>query len=265
MEQDKVIPLDTQRRLVAYQTAKSWEEVPHVAYLYEPDATEFYQAYLRRREELSGQGLRLTLNTLLLKAVAEGLKAAPLLNAHFAFEKGDHSGEIRVKKEISPSVPWLLEGDQMLTVTVPEVGSKTLKETAEAVEAIQKKLEMTDLPQLMRDVALGRDSGGQGLRRGDILGGTVTVSNLGSPSTGGPGRWPCWRSCRPRCSQWGFRPFRKSPAFTRTSGREKAIGVRRYLPMCLAFDHRVMDFSGLVPFLKRMDEIFASPAEIGTW
>lgn len=54
MEQDKVIPLDTQRRLVAYQTAKSWEEVPHVAYLYEPDATEFYQAYLRRREELSG-------------------------------------------------------------------------------------------------------------------------------------------------------------------------------------------------------------------
>ena len=76
MEQDKVIPLDTQRRLVAYQTAKSWEEVPHVAYLYEPDATELYQAYLRRREELSGQGLRLTLNTLLLKAVAEGLKAA---------------------------------------------------------------------------------------------------------------------------------------------------------------------------------------------
>ena len=50
-----------------------------MAYLYEPDATEFYQAYLRRREELSGQGLRLTLNTLLLKAVAEGLKAAPLL------------------------------------------------------------------------------------------------------------------------------------------------------------------------------------------
>ena len=45
----------------------------------EPDATELYQAYLRRREELSGQGLRLTLNTLLLKAVAEGLKAAPLL------------------------------------------------------------------------------------------------------------------------------------------------------------------------------------------
>lgn len=72
MEQDKVIPLDTQRRLVAYQTAKSWEEVPHVAYLYEPDATELYQAYLRRREELSGQGLRLTLNTLLLKAVGRG-------------------------------------------------------------------------------------------------------------------------------------------------------------------------------------------------
>ncbi len=152
MEQDKVIPLDTQRRLVANQTAKSWEEVPHVAYLYEPDATEFYQAYLRRREELSGQGLRLTLNTLLLKAVAEGLKAAPLL-------------------EILP----------------PQV-------FAVGISALQEK----------------------------------------------PG------------------------VYTDQRG-EKAIGVRRYLPMCLAFDHRVMDFSGLVPFLKRMDEIFASPAEIGTW
>ena len=152
MEQDKVIPLDTQRRLVAYQTEKSWEEVPHVAYLYEPDATELYQAYLRRREELSGQGLRLTLNTLLLKAVAEGLKAAPLL-------------------EILP----------------PQV-------FAVGISALQEK----------------------------------------------PG------------------------VYTNQRG-EKAIGVRRYLPMCLAFDHRVMDFSGLVPFLKRMDEIFASPAEIGTW
>lgn len=152
MEQDKVIPLDTQRRLVANQTAKSWEEVPHVAYLYEADATEFYQAYLRRREELSGQGLRLTLNTLLLKAVAEGLKAAPLL-------------------EILP----------------PQV-------FAVGISALQEK----------------------------------------------PG------------------------VYTDQRG-EKAIGVRRYLPMCLAFDHRVMDFSGLVPFLKRMDEIFASPAEIGTW
>lgn len=153
MEQDKVIPLDTQRRLVAYQTAKSWEEVPpHVAYLYEPDATEFYQAYLRRREELSGQGLRLTLNTLLLKAVAEGLKAAPLLD-----------------------------------ILPPQV-------FAVGISALQEK----------------------------------------------PG------------------------VYTDQRG-EKAIGVRRYLPMCLAFDHRVMDFSGLVPFLKRMDEIFASPAETGTW
>lgn len=152
MEQDKVIPLDTQRRLVAYQTAKSRKEVPRVAYLYEPDATELYQAYLRRREELSGQGLRLTLNTLLLKAVAEGLKAAPLL-------------------EILP----------------PQV-------FAVGISALQEK----------------------------------------------PG------------------------VYTDQRG-EKAIGVRRYLPMCLAFDHRVMDFSGLVPFLKRMDEIFASPAEIGAW
>ena len=57
MEQDKVIPLDTQRRLVAYQTAKVLGRgCPSVAYLYEPDATEFYQAYLRRRRSFPARG-----------------------------------------------------------------------------------------------------------------------------------------------------------------------------------------------------------------
>ena len=63
----------------------------------------------------------------------------------------------------------------------------------------------------------------------------------------------------------GISALQEKPGVYTDQRGEKAIGVRRYLPMCLAFDHRVMDFSGLVPFLKRMDEIFASPAEIGTW
>ena len=137
METNRSIPLDVQRRLVAYQTSRSWTEVPHVAYLYEPDATELYQSYKQLRKEFESRGCRLTLNTLILKAVSEGLKAAPLLNAHFVYRQEDHSGEIQVKSGSDISVPWLLEGDQMLTLTVRGVGEKTLEETAGEVEAMQ--------------------------------------------------------------------------------------------------------------------------------
>lgn len=37
------------------------------------------------------------------------------------------------------------------------------------------------------------------------------------------------------------------------------------LPICLAFDHRALDFGEVVPFMKRLDDIFANPAQIHNW
>ncbi|MGR3779046.1 hypothetical protein ACT1UG_25930 [Bacillus paramycoides] len=45
----------------------------------------------------------------------------------------------------------------------------------------------------------------------------------------------------------------------------KEIGIRNILPMCLVFNHRAVDFSSIVPLLKRIDEIFAEPAIIHNW
>lgn len=92
----------------------------------------------------------------------------------------------------------------------------------------------------------------------------MTVSNLGSIYRG-PGQVALLEILPPQVFAVGISALQEKPGVYTDQRGEKAIGVRRYLPMCLAFDHRVMDFSGLVPFLKRMDEIFASPAEIGTW
>ncbi|MBR3596413.1 MAG: 2-oxo acid dehydrogenase subunit E2, partial [Clostridia bacterium] len=43
------------------------------------------------------------------------------------------------------------------------------------------------------------------------------------------------------------------------------IEVRRVLPICIAFDHRALDFGDIVPFMKKLDEIFASPEVIFSW
>ena len=46
---------------------------------------------------------------------------------------------------------------------------------------------------------------------------------------------------------------------------EKVVAVRNYLPILLAFDHRALDFGDIVPFLKRMDNIFENPEQIKEW
>ena len=42
---------DLQRRVVSHIVSTSWQNIPHVSFLYEPDITDFYQVY----EELTKQ------------------------------------------------------------------------------------------------------------------------------------------------------------------------------------------------------------------
>ena len=37
------------------------------------------------------------------------------------------------------------------------------------------------------------------------------------------------------------------------------------MPMQLVFDHRALDFGKLIPFIKRLEEIFDRPEEIFEW
>ena len=46
---------------------------------------------------------------------------------------------------------------------------------------------------------------------------------------------------------------------------EKDIIIRKILPICIAFDHRALDFGETVPFQQRLNDIFAHPEEINTW
>ena len=46
---------------------------------------------------------------------------------------------------------------------------------------------------------------------------------------------------------------------------KKEIGFRKVLPLCLAFDRRVLDFGGLVPFISRLNRVFPELGEISFW
>jgi pyruvate dehydrogenase E2 component (dihydrolipoamide acetyltransferase) len=45
---------------------------------------------------------------------------------------------------------------------------------------------------------------------------------------------------------------------------DDSIVMKEFIPVTIAFDHRALDFSDIVPFMKHMDEILADDELIKT-
>ena len=143
-----------QRKIVANMTTESWQNIPHVSYQYEPDVTKFVEAFKKFTAEHQGDsGAKITFNAVLLKAIAEAIEADPVINAHMHFEKGLVRGKVTVFDNIDISVPWLLPSGEMMTITMKDMGNKTLKEIAEYQADINRRLEKTNLTEALYSVS----------------------------------------------------------------------------------------------------------------
>lgn len=258
--------MDTQRRMIAYRTTRAWKEIPHVAFTYEPDITDFYQEFERLREGFRADGKALSLNTMLIKAVVEGLKAAPSLNSSLTFDPSNNSSTLETFEEISVDIPWLLPEGQMMALTAFNLKDKSLREISGQIMEMREKVDRTDFSQLLRAVANGRVEGlpQDGFLPKDIAGGTVTVSNLGSICRTS-GAVALLEIIPPQVLAVGIASVQEKPGVFVNQAQEKEIGIRKFLPMCLAFDHRAFDFGDIVPFIQRLDGIFGKPEEIWKW
>jgi pyruvate dehydrogenase E2 component (dihydrolipoamide acetyltransferase) len=99
----------------------------------------------------------------------------------------------------------------------------------------------------------------------DLLAGTVTVSNIGSLYQEQRGFFGLLEIIPPQVFAIGLGAVQEKPGVYVSPNGNKEIGIRKILPLCLVFDHRAVDFSAIVPFLKRVDQIFAQPDCIHAW
>ena len=60
----------------------------------------------------------------------------------------------------------------------------------------------------------------------------------------------------------GFGAILEKPGVYIDENGDKSIGIRKILPICLAFDHRALDFGEVIPFIKKLDSIFEHPSII---
>ena len=293
-----------QRKIVANMTAESWETIPHVTYNYEPDVTEFMIEYKRLNENCAPED-KVTLNTLMLKIIVEGLKADPAMNAHINFDRKLVRGEIHTFEDINISMPMVLPNGEMMTINLHNFESKTLDQMVDYIADVNRRVKNTDLNEVMFDVSLdntltalkqgkikqtiyrliGSKTGkhkvkplsGKAKRayeaipetdrltKHDIEPGTITVSNIGSTYRQQRGETCLLEIVPPQVCAIALGAVQDKPVVIVNEAGEKEIAIRQVMPLCIAFDHRALDFGEIVPFIKRLDEIFEEPEIIHTW
>lgn len=146
------VPFGIQRKIVSYMTTHSWQTVPHVTYVYEPDVTDFFEEF-KRLNESGLHSRKITFNTLMLKVFVEGIKADPAINAHINYNHKYVKGEIKTIEDINISMPWILPNGEMMTINLRNFESKSLDQMAEYIENISRKIENTDLNEAMYEVS----------------------------------------------------------------------------------------------------------------
>lgn len=149
--ENNVVRFNIQRKIVATMTTESWTSIPHVSFVYKADITDFLEAYRKFNEATP---YNLSLNTAILKVISEGIKAAPKMNAHMHYEKKLVRGKITYLDNIDISVPWTLPDGHMMTITMKDVGNKSLKEMAEYTDDINRRLQKTNLNEALYTISI---------------------------------------------------------------------------------------------------------------
>ncbi len=295
---------DIQRKIVAHMTSQSWKEIPHVAYIYEPDVTGFFQEF-RAMNSDGSRPRKVTFNTLMLRTIVEGLKAAPSMNSHLEFNPFFVTGEFDIYDNIDITMPYMLPSGEMMTVNLRGCESRSLDDLTDYIDQIGRKIEKTNMGEAMYSVSLeksilelkelklaslvGRLLGAkvgrnrirllkgrekkdyekipesERITKEDLRPGTITVSNIGSLDKNQHGMVSLLEIIPPQCVAIGIGAVTDAPGVVADENGVKRVDVVKKLPMTIAFDHRALDFDAIVPFMRRLDEIFAEPSVIRSW
>ena len=70
------------RKIVSNMTTQSWDEIPHATLTYEADVTELFNESKKLNADCTDKAKKITINTVMLKIICEGLKAAPVSYTH---------------------------------------------------------------------------------------------------------------------------------------------------------------------------------------
>lgn len=210
-------PMSQLRRVIARRMHESWSAIPHVTQFDEADMTNVLALKKKYDPAYRDKGTRLTVTPFILKAVVETLAKHRMFNASLDAE----ANEIVLKGYFHIGIA--VDTDQGLLVPVlRDVNKKSMLDISKELEA---------LAQRAKDRKLSAD---------DMRGGTFTISNQGG--IGGAHFTPIINA--PEVAILGIGRGAKKPVV-----KNDKIEPRLMVPLCLSYDHRVIDGADAARFI----------------
>jgi len=147
---EKPQEFSTMRKIIAQRLTQSKQQIPHFYVTVSIDMTDL----LSQRKALKDEGINISVNVFIIKAIAETLKEFPMLNASATSESVSYKSKINIGVAVS------LEGGLVVPV-VKNADKKALDEIHAEVAELAEKARTNKL------------------QPSDMQGGTFTISNMG--------------------------------------------------------------------------------------
>ncbi len=217
-------PYSSIRKTIGRRMLESWSTIPHVNQFDEADITNLMDLREKFKSEYKEKGANLTLTALSIKAVYEVLKQYPVFNASLDEENNElvykDYYHIGIAVDTDPG---------LLVPVIRDVDQKSLFNLSNELQEIAKKA---------RDRKLSGE---------EMKGHTFTISNLGG--IGGSYFTPIINY--PDVAILGLSRGVEKPMVV--NGK---IEKRIMMPMCLSYDHRVIDGAAGARFITALVEAF---------
>lgn len=296
---DKPQYFNMKGRISGYILTKAQQNIPTAGYNYEADVTALWETYRQMKNECD---YAVSFNTIMMRILVEGLKAAPKLNSHISFNTTSSCGTLLIKEHIDVSMPVILENGETFTIKVKHTENKSLKELSEQIDDLMKRLKDTELDMAMYDVVKQRTIGlalkgaviptiaqtvtgyvgkhkvaklSDRFRKkpdkSKVLGidelneGTVCLTNWGPLYEGLNGNVTFTPLLFPQAFLMAMGSVRDKEYVFKNEAGQVDIGTKKVLPITLLFDHRIGGFNDVMPFIKKLDEVFMNPEVIKNW
>jgi pyruvate dehydrogenase E2 component (dihydrolipoamide acetyltransferase) len=224
------IPLRGVRRTTARHLRESLDKAAHVTHFDEADATKLHALRESKAKEYEAAGVKFTYLPVIVKAVIEALKLHPTFNAVL----DDEADEIIVRKYynigIAVDVP-----DGLIVPVVKFADQKPARDIAAEIQALARAARERKL-----DLA-------------DLKGGTFSITNVGV--IGGYAATPIINY-----PEVAILATMKIEDRARVAGGK--VVVRKTLPLCLSFDHRVNDGAAAARFTRDLIGFLEEPEKL---
>ncbi|MFT4018101.1 MAG: dihydrolipoamide acetyltransferase family protein, partial [Agriterribacter sp.] len=217
----EIVEMDRMRRLIAKHMVDSKQTSPHVTSFTECDVTNLVQWRDKIKAGFEKQeGEKITFMPLFIEAIIKCIKKFPWVNASVDGDK------IIVKKDINIGMATALPNGNLIVPVIKEADYLNLT-------GLTKKIN-----------ALANAARNSRLKPDDTLGGTFTVTNVGTFGTlmGTP------IINQPQVAILAVGAIKKRPVVVETAQGD-SIAIRHMMYLSMSYDHRIVDGSIGASFL----------------